>query len=391
MYLNMKPKNIVISSRIYKISFLKQFMIFWSLFVSMSIVDLVAQPHHRADLGNIPVINMHTHPLRTRGDALSFDAMDKEVKIRVAAMDESGIRKTVLLCMGFETNKAPNLSQSGSEREAFYFLKAAPERFIVFTTVDFSQMNAPDFTANAIKHLENTVRAGARGLKFELGKPDMHWMPMDDPRLDPIYDKAAELGIPIMYHSNDPEDFFYPVNQFNFFLGNNKGKPGSEQGYWGRLDKFVSREQLLKERENMLRKHPNTTFILAHFGWLERQLPMLADIFDRYPNVYVEISSAITALGRSPKESAAFIAYYSHRIMFGTDFGGNSMSQSYWVTFMDKHFALLETDQYELTAPVDNKAWRVHDLNLPKVVLEQIYYKNAEELLARPVHLSPAR
>jgi uncharacterized protein len=387
----MKTKNPFTLLMIHQMQNHTRIMLFMHLVLGMFCLNCVAQPGHRKDLMNVPVINMHTHPLRTLGDALSTEEMDKELKLRVAAMDESGIRKTVLLCIGFETNKAPNLSQLGSEREAFYFLKAEPERFVVYTTVDFSQMNSPDFTAKAIEHLENTVRAGARGLKFELGKPDMHWMPMDDIRLDPIYDKASELGIPVMYHSNDPEDFFYPVNQFNFFLGANKGKAGSEQGYWERQEKFVSREQLFRERESMLRKHPNTTFILAHFGWLERQLPLMADIFDHYPNVFVDVSSAITALGRSPKESAAFINYYSKRILFGTDFGGNSMTQIAWKTFMDRHFTILESDQDNLPAPVDNKAWKVHGLNLSKEVLERIYYKNAEELLARPVKVPPAR
>lgn len=235
------------------------------------------------------------------------------------------------------------------------------------------------------------VSAGARGLKFELGKPDMHWMPMDDPRLDPIYDKAEKLGIPIMYHSNDPEDFFYPVNQFNFWLGVNQGKTGCEQGYWGRREQVVSREQLICERENMLRKHPNATFILAHLGFLSRQLPLLSDILERYPNVYIEVACALEELlGRSPEESAAFMTFYSHRILFGTDGGINSMTQSSWKTFLDKHFAILETDRDELPSPY-TRSWKIHGLNLSREVLERIYYKNAEELLSRPVSLTTAQ
>jgi uncharacterized protein len=349
----------------------------------------VTKSKHRADLGNVHVINMHTHPLYTLGDTLSIEALDKELKLRITAMDESGISKSVLLSMGFETNISPNLSQAGSERESFYFLKSAPERFVVYTTVDFSQMNSPDFTAKAIEHLVNTVRAGARGLKFELGKPGMHWMPMDDPRLDPIYDKAAELGIPVMYHSNDPEDFFLPVNQFNFWLGK-KVNTGTDQGNSERQEKSVSREQLIRECENMLHKHPNSTFILAHFGFLSRRLPLLADIMERYPNVYLEVACALEELGRSPKESVAFMTLYSNRIMFGTDGGIKPQTQTWWKTFLDRHFAILETDLDDLPAPY-TRSWNIHGLNLPKDILERIYYKNAEELLARPVNLPPAK
>lgn len=359
------------------------------LFVLLALAMLCgtspAQLHHRADLENVPIIDVHTHPLRTLGEALSFEDLDKELKGRLGAMDAVNVRKSVLLSHGFETTKAPNLLQVGSERESFYFLKAAPQRFLFFTTVDFTQMNSPDFSAKAVKHLEETVRAGARGMKFELGKPVVHWMPMDDPRLDPVYDKAAELGIPIVFHSSDPEDFFDPPNQFNFWLNAQGGM------YSQRLDSTPSREQLHRERMNMFRKHPKTTFILAHFGFLARQLPVLADVFERYPNVHVEMSVTVEDLGRSPKESAAFMKHYSNRIMFGTDSGSTPRgSEASWVNFLNKHFAVFETDQDDLPPP-RARAWNVHGLNLPKDVLERIYYKNAEELLARPVTLSSVR
>lgn len=344
----------------------------------------VAQPNHRADLGSIKIIDIHIHPLRTRGIEMSPDSINKELKRRIAAMDNSGVSRSTLLCHGFETTQAPNKIQEVSEKEAFYYLKMYPERFVVYIATDFSQMNSPDFSAKAVEHIEKTVRLGARGLKFELGKPLVHWMPMDDPRLDLVYDKAAELGLPIMYHCNDPDEFFYPVNRFNFWFSPDKGKAGAEQGYWGRLDKFVSQEQVLRELENMLRKHPNTTFILAHMGFLTRQLPLLADIFDRYPNVYGDLSCSLDDFGRTPKESAAFITYYSNRIMFGTD---ALYPQG---AFMEKHFAILESDQDNLPT-CRPKAWNVHGLNLSKEVLERIYYKNAEEFLARPVKMPPAR
>jgi len=71
--------------------------------------------------------------------------------------------------------------------------------------------------------------------------------------------------------------------------------------------------------------------------------------------------------------------------MFGTNFGGNRMTEVSRITFMDKHFAFLETEQDDLTASVNNKAWNVHGLNLLKEVLERILYKKSEELLARPL------
>jgi predicted TIM-barrel fold metal-dependent hydrolase len=376
----MKPKNTLTLSWIHQIRNSGRLLLIELMVLVMLCGTSVAQPHHRADLGDIKIIDIHVHPLRTRGIQMTDDSIKKELKRRITAMDNSGITKTTLLCHGFETLQSPNRIQEVSEKEAFYYLKAYPERFVVFTAVDFSQMKSPDFTAKAIEHLEKTVREGARGLKFELGKPLVHWMPLDDPRLDLVYDKAAELGLPVMYHCNDPDDFFYPINKFNFWLGVNKSDPG----YYGRLDKFVSQEQVLRELENMLHKHPNTTFILAHMGFLTQKLALLADIFDRYPNVYGDLSCSLDDFGRSPKESAAFITNYSKRIMFGTD---ALYPQG---AFMDKHFAILESNKDDLPT-CRAKSWNVHGLNLSKEVLEQIYYKNAEEFLARPVLIPPVR
>ena len=347
-----------------------------------------AEPLHRADLEGIPVINVHTHPPHALGENSSFSVLDQDVKARLAAMDAANVRKTVLLCRGFETKEHPNLSHAGSERAAFHFLKAARERFVVFTSVDFRRMDSPDFTAQAIRHIEETVRAGARGLKFELGKPAWRWMPMDDPRLDPIYDKAGELGLPIMYHSSDPEEFFHPSNRFNYWLAD-KTIP-VEMRYWEMRDRVPSREQLHRERDNMLRKHPNTTFILAHFGMLERQLALLADLLDRYPNVHLECSATLGDGARSPTEFAAFLTYYADRVMFGTDGGISPQSKEGWENSLRRYFTIFESDRHDVIGRARAAAWNVHGLNLSKEVMEKIYYKNAEKLLARPVNVPNA-
>ncbi|OHD69106.1 MAG: hypothetical protein A2177_08410 [Spirochaetes bacterium RBG_13_68_11] len=346
----------------------------------------------------MPIIDVHTHPPAQTGDELSLSQLDQELKLRIAAMDALNVRQSVLLCMGWETRKPPNVSHARSERAAFHFLESAPERFVVFTTVDFSRMDSLDFTAHAIRHLEDTVHAGARGLKFELGKPTMRWMPMDDPRLDPVYEMAGELAIPIMYHSGDPEDFFQPENRYNFWLGvdlHNDDIAGEsipvEMRYWRIRDEVPSFEQLYRERDSMLRKHPNTTFILAHMGHLERRLALLADMLERYPNVYVDSSWALANGARSPNDFAAFLTHYSDRIMFGSDGGiGGPKSLDGWVKLFRRDFETLESDRHDLDVWSKLPEWRVHGLNLAKDVLERIYYKNTETLLARPVSSSHA-
>ena len=35
-------------------------------------------------------------------------------------------------------------------------------------------------------------------------------VPVDDPRLDPVWEKCAALNIPVLIHSGEPRSFFEP-------------------------------------------------------------------------------------------------------------------------------------------------------------------------------------
>ena len=210
---------------------------------------------------------------------------------------------------------------------------------------------------------------------------------MDDPRLDAVYDKAAELGIPVALHSSDPEEFFQPPNRFNWWLGHiDPAKTrADDRGYWHIIGQVPSRETLHRERENVLRKHPNTTFILVHMGWLSRQLPLLADILERYPRVQLDLSAAVGELARSPAESAAFLNHYAGRVLFGSDMGLGPASLERGIGHVTTYFRLLETDAMQ-PAEAPRRGWNVSGLKLPAPTLKKIYYENAAKLLEDRSH-----
>ena len=57
----------------------------------------------------------------------------------------------------------------------------------------------------------------------------------------------------------------------------------------------------MEEQHRMFKKHPDTTFIDAHFGWYPNDLGKLGQLLDEMPNVYVEFGAVIAELGRQPK------------------------------------------------------------------------------------------
>src|SRR5690606_39188897 len=92
--------------------------------------------------------------------------------------------------------------------------KSYPNRFIVFTNVDFDNVDEPGWQSRTLKQLEDDVKKGANGLKIykSLGMFNKdskgNRIKIDDPRLDPVWAKCGELGIPVLIHAADPKQFW---------------------------------------------------------------------------------------------------------------------------------------------------------------------------------------
>ena len=84
--------------------------------------------------------------------------------------------------------------------------------------MDWSGVDQPDFVAKTCDWLDQLAERGIKGIKFwkDLGLSvrdgDRRLMRIDDERLAPIFDKAAELRVPVMFHTADPDAFFLPID-----------------------------------------------------------------------------------------------------------------------------------------------------------------------------------
>jgi predicted TIM-barrel fold metal-dependent hydrolase len=255
--------------------------------------------------------------------------------------------------------------------------KQYPKRFITFANVDFSidRMDDPDFGKKAAAQLEQDYKNGARGLKIykNLGLTvrdgSNRRIPTDDPRLDPIWQKCAELGIPVLIHTGEPKSFFDPHDRFNerwleLKQFPNRARPGDVYPPW---------EQVMQEQRNLFRKHPRTKFIAAHFAWLGNDLKRLGEVLDSLPNVSTEFGAIIAELGRQPRAAREFFIKHQDRLLFGKD--------TWEMTEYHTYFRVLETDdEYFDYFRKRHAFWKMYGLNLPDDVLKKIYYKNALKL-----------
>ncbi len=298
----------------------------------------------------------------------------------VAAMDVAGIAKVVHL------GSLPN----NLEQYVRKFRDPYPDRFVMFARPDFNAaFGRDDGVQRQVDWIEVAARLGARGLKVQKSLGTFvkdstgRLVGVDDPRLDPIWKKAGELGMPVLIHTGDPTAFFMAPDAHNERLEEMLEYPG-----WVQYGKGPAKDELIAQRDRLVARHPETNFIGAHMGSSEDDLARVADLLDRYPNYFVDMASVVHALGRQPGTAREFFIRYQDRILFGTD-GGYALQTGGdgWTPerYFRSYIEFLETSneymEYPLWGINKQGRWRVYGLNLPPEVLEKIYFRNAERLI----------
>lgn len=307
-----------------------------------------------------PVVDIHNH----------LGNLDKAAHY-LSEMDKVG----VVMAVSLDGHSKDHFYKQHLERS-----KAASEsRFLVFFAPEWSRIDEPDFGRNEAKRLEEAVALGARGVKvykslgLSVKDKSGKFLAVDDPRLDPIWAKCGELGIPVLMHVSDPKAFFTPLDEHNERYDELGQHP--DWSFYG--NGFPTKEALLEQRNRVLKRHPGTVFIGAHMANLPEDLGQVAIWLDTYPNLYVEISARISELGRQPVTCRKFMIRYQDRVLFGTDTAPDA--EAYRI-----YFRFLETaDEYIDPAQGHHLQgrWMIYGLDLPDDALEKIYHKNALRIL----------
>ena len=325
-------------------------------FESYKPISTLVVPEHPLTRAKFPFIDVHAH--------LRNDADPSESGSYVADMD------------GMNMQLAVNLSgRSGDGLVAGIrnLKERHPGRFMLFANVDFDGMDEPGWTERAVAQFEQDVANGAVGLKIfkSLGMyvTDADGrVPTNDPRIDPIWAKAGELGVPVLIHTADPAPFWLPRDSLNERWLELKQRPRRMR------PAEPSFEELMGEQFDVFRKHPNTNFISAHMAWMGNDLERLGQLLDTYPNMYVEMGAVLAEVGRQPFTAREFLIDYQDRVLFGKDSWAPSEYHVY--------FRVLETsDQYFDYYRARHAHWKLYGVALPDDVLKKIYYKNAIRLI----------
>ena len=314
-------------------------------------------PETKLKRSKYPFVDVHNH---------QFDMPIKDLSKLVEEMDS--------LNMGFMVNLS-GFRGLYLEQSLKNIKESAPTRFGLFLNIDFEKLDDSSFAKEQVELINKAVAQGVIGLKVykSLGLTDKdkkgNRIAINDPRLDPIWKACGDLNIPVLIHSGEPSSFWEPKDKYNERWLELRQKPGRYRD----PEKNPSFEEILAEQHAVFKKHPNTTFINAHLGWMGNDLDRLGKHLDQYPNVMTEIGAVLAELGRQPKRARQFFIDYQDRILFGKD--------SYNVSEYYTYFRVLETeDEYFDYYRKRHAHWKIYGLSLPDTVLQKVYYKNALHL-----------
>jgi predicted TIM-barrel fold metal-dependent hydrolase len=314
---------------------------------------------------SFPVVDVHNH---LGGGAATLTP--ERVKRYLAEMDAAGVRAVVNLDGGWDDR----LKESVAALD-----KAYPGRFLTYALINFEGIDDDAWPERETKRIEESFKAGAKGLKFHktfgLGfrYRNGRLVPVDDPKLDPIWELCARYKRPVEIHTADPGAFFTPLDRYN-----ERWHELNEHPNWLFYGaRFPKREELHAQRNRAIARHPGTTFICAHFANDAEDLATVGKWLDAYPNMYVDIDARISELGRQPYSARRFFIKYQDRVMFGTDTAPDRRAYSIYYRFLETD------DEYFDPAGGHHRQgfWMIYGVFLPKDVLAKIYFRNAERLL----------
>ena len=295
---------------------------------------------------DIPIVDVHIHA-RGVTDVANFMKVSEVVKQKYGSDLAFFIDLDILI------DPITEIKAAGTNKFLFAASEMTPHKGITKTPEEIVAM----------------IRDGYVGLKFWFSDPRRTILEgeegitkVDDPAYEPLFSALErENALMTSFHIADPNGPFHDRQRWM----------ADPVYYWTQIRAF----------ENVVAKYPNLTIVAAHCAWIicqDAQIDYLRYLLSRYPNLYVDPSATFPYMHLVNYDNLRdFYIEYQDRILFGSDIGFNQRLLDEAVErTADRYadlFTVLETDQ-------EVNRGRSKGLNLPREVLEKIYYKNAIRL-----------
>jgi predicted TIM-barrel fold metal-dependent hydrolase len=338
-------------------------------------VPRLVAPAHAVERALVPAVDAHNHLGRWLTEWIGRPGTwaVPDVGALLELMDGCNLRAVVNLDGRWGSELEANLER---------YDRRYPDRFATFCHVDWSAAVAGgDPGRAAADGLRASVRSGAKGVKVwkDLGlsvrDASGELLLPDDPRLAPLWETAAELGVPVFIHAADPVAFFDPLDARNERLEQLLAHPE-----WSFADPSFPRfDRLIDSLEALVASKADTTFVGVHFGAYAEDPAWVGRMLDGYPNFHVDIAARVAELGRQPRSVREVILAHPDRVLFGIDeFPPAAENYAIYFRFLetaDEHFPH-STEEIPLMG-----RWAISGLDLPEDVLRKVYAENALRLI----------
>ncbi len=317
-------------------------------------------PVTNVNMAKYPAIDMHTHV---------YGRDDKTIARWIKAMDACGIEKAIVFT-----------GATGARFDTLVKMYSGyGNRFELWCGFDYSGYDKPGYGPEAVKELERCVKNGAKGIGEVMfkgkgispaSKNKIILLP-DDPRMDLLFEKCADLKIPVNLHISEDKWMYEKMDSTNDGLMNaSEWQVKIENG-------AKTHEEMLQRLENTLKRHPRTIYVAAHLANCCADLSVLGNYFDKYPNLYADISARFGEIAPIPRYVHDFIEKYQDRFVYGTDMSFSE--RIYRVTFR-----ILETaDEHFYETSLFGYHWPLYGLYLSDKTLKKLYRDNALKIINR--------
>ncbi len=316
------------------------------------------------------IIDGHVHfPHYSYGDSL------------MAIMAEAGVGRLAVVC-------TPDEKRLSLVPDAMQLKGRFPGRVYVFGGLDISPLfMAPDIAGETFaNYVDVLLEMGVDGIKMIEGKATMRkQLPIpdfDSPVYAPYWEKMAETKTPLVFHINDPEEFWDPERVPDW---------ARAMGWFYGDGSYIDNEEQYRQVLQVLERHPDLNVTFAHFFFLSAQLDRLSEYFERYPGMKVDLTPGIEMyhnFSANPQNARDFFLKYQDRILYGTDIGARAL-------LADRDAGIEREESLARVAVVrgflendglftlshegflfGGKEVAFHGIGLPEEVLEKIYVKN---------------
>ncbi|MCK9500958.1 MULTISPECIES: amidohydrolase family protein [Lascolabacillus] len=318
------------------------------LLVCLSIFPLFGYSQYVTKYPDIPRIDVHSHI------GNDYQSIESFLKFREKLLSESEIDLAMMINLDDE-QAIDSIFNASNGRIVTAINDFEPQRGLTHSPEDIYVSLKKGYVGYKIWHgpAERRLKEGEEGIRY-----------IDDIAHEPVFAAMEKAGLPgASFHIADPNGPF-----------GNRGKWAADPvEFWRQVVGL----------EHVLQRHPDLVVIAAHCAWLicqDAQIDYLRYMLSTYPNFYVDLAATFQYFHMVDHSNLRdFLIEYSDRILYGTDVSTIRDAQlSNNIARYNRTFRILETD--EMVEGGFFGMNPVKGLNLPREVLEKIYYKNALKL-----------